>query len=123
MRAGTPPASPSATATRRGGHGHTGNQGLQRQPGPLPEERPVLPALLRAVPGFIARERIATAHSRQGRDISPHLYDPWLECLPRAVQEDDPQYCSEVEASWRFMMGAGIGFLKSRYEGPAPQPA
>jgi hemoglobin-like flavoprotein len=68
-------------------------------------------------------ERIAAAHSKQGRDIAPHLYDLWLDCLLRAVQENDSQYSSEVEAAWRFMMGAGIGFLKSRYEGPPPQPA
>ena len=54
-------------------------------------------------------ERIAAAHGKQGRDISPHLYDLWLECLLRAVQENDSQYCSEVEAAWRFMIGAGIG--------------
>ena len=68
-------------------------------------------------------ERIGAAHGKFGRDISPHLYDLWLDCLLRAVQENDSQYCSEVEAAWRFMMGAGIGFLKSRYEGPPPQPA
>jgi len=63
-------------------------------------------------------ERIATVHSRQGRDIAPHLYDLWLECLLRAVQEHDALWSSEVEAAWRYMMGAGISFLKARYDGP-----
>lgn len=67
-------------------------------------------------------ERIAAAHGKQGRDIAPHLHDLWFDCLLRAVQENDPQYSSEVEAAWRFMMGAGIGFPKSRYEGPPAQP-
>jgi hemoglobin-like flavoprotein len=63
-------------------------------------------------------ERIAAAHGKQGRNIPPHLYDLWLECLLRAVQEFDDLYTQEVEAAWRFMMGAGITFLKSRYDRP-----
>jgi hemoglobin-like flavoprotein len=68
-------------------------------------------------------ERIAEAHSKRGRDIPPHLYDLWLDCLLQAVKECDPHYTTEVEASWRFMMGAGIVFLKSRYELPVIKPA
>lgn len=64
-------------------------------------------------------ERIAATHSRQGRNIPPHLYDLWLECLLRAVQESDDQYSPETEAAWRYMMGAGIAFLKLRYDHPA----
>lgn len=68
-------------------------------------------------------ERIAATHSKQGRNIPPHLYDFWLESLLRTVQENDPQYSSEVEAAWRFMMGAGIAFLKARYAGASPPAA
>ncbi len=68
-------------------------------------------------------ERIAGAHSKQGRNIPPHLYDFWLDSLLRTVEESDPQYAPEVEAAWRFMMGAGIAFLKSRYDTPLPKPA
>jgi hemoglobin-like flavoprotein len=63
-------------------------------------------------------ERIAAAHGRHGRDIQPHLYDLWLDCLLRAVRELDELYSAEVEGAWRFMMGAGITFLKSRYDSP-----
>ena len=63
-------------------------------------------------------ERIAASHNRQGRDIRPELYDLWLDCLLRAVQASDEQYSTQVEAAWRYMMGAGIAFLKSRYERP-----
>jgi hemoglobin-like flavoprotein len=65
-------------------------------------------------------ERIAVAHGKQGRDIPPGLYDLWLDCLLRAVRERDDQYSTEVDAAWRFMMGAGITFLKARYDRPAP---
>jgi hemoglobin-like flavoprotein len=63
-------------------------------------------------------ERIAAAHGKQGRDIPPHLYDLWVECLLRAVKECDDQCSGEVEAAWRYMMGAGISFIKARYDRP-----
>jgi hemoglobin-like flavoprotein len=63
-------------------------------------------------------ERIAAAHGKQGRDIPPHLYDLWVECLLRAVKECDDQYSSAIEAAWRYMMGAGVSFIKARYDGP-----
>ena len=68
-------------------------------------------------------ERIAAAHGKYGRNISPHLYDLWLDCLLRTVQERDDLYSAEVEAAWRFMMGAGINFLKARYDRPIAAPA
>ena len=68
-------------------------------------------------------ERIAAAHGKHGRDISPHLYDLWLECLLRAVKECDDRCSTEVEAAWRYMMGAGIEFLKARYDQPVATPA
>jgi hemoglobin-like flavoprotein len=61
-------------------------------------------------------ERIAVEHGKQGRDIPPHLYDLWLECLLRAVKECDDHYSTEVEAAWRHMMDAGIIFFKSYYD-------
>ena len=63
-------------------------------------------------------ERIAIAHGRHGRDIPPQLYDLWLDCLLSAVKEFDDHCSAEVEAAWRYMMGAGIVFLKSRYDRP-----
>ena len=64
-------------------------------------------------------ERIAAAHGKYGRDISPHLYDLWLECLLKAVRESDDRCSTEVEAAWRYVMGAGISFIKVRYDRPA----
>ncbi len=65
-------------------------------------------------------ERIALAHGKHGRDIAPHLYDLWLDCLLRAAKESDELWTPEVEAAWRYMMGAGILFLKARYDRPVP---
>ena len=67
-------------------------------------------------------ERIAAAHGKHGRDIPPHLYDLWLECLLRAVKECDDRCSTQVEAAWRYTMGAGILFLKARYDRPVASP-
>jgi hemoglobin-like flavoprotein len=64
-------------------------------------------------------EGLAEDHSNRGRNIPPHLYDLWLECLLRAVKECDELYSEEVEAGWRDVLGAGIALLKSRYDRPA----
>jgi hemoglobin-like flavoprotein len=64
-------------------------------------------------------EDLAEDHSKRGRDIPPHLYDVWLECLLRALQESDELYSEEVGAAWRSIVGAGIVLLKSRYDRPA----
>jgi len=68
-------------------------------------------------------ERIAIAHGKHGRDIPPHLYDLWLDCLLRTVRERDELYSQEIESAWRFMMGAGITFLKLRYDRPLAEQA
>jgi hemoglobin-like flavoprotein len=60
-------------------------------------------------------ERIAEVHSRKGHDIRPELYDLWLDCLVRTVEEFDPSFSANTERAWRNMMAPGIEFMKSRY--------
>lgn len=65
--------------------------------------------------GHAHLERIAKIHSRTGRDISPALYDLWLNCLLTAVREYDPWADGDTEQAWRRVLAPGIEFLKSRY--------
>ena len=67
-------------------------------------------------------DRIAAAHGKHGRDIAPRLYDLWLDCLLLAVKEVDGHFSTEVEAAWRYVMGAGILYLKARYDRPVAGP-
>ncbi len=60
-------------------------------------------------------KRIASIHSRRGRDIRPELHDVWLECLLRTVREFDPQFDPHIEAAWRNTLRPGIEFIKSKY--------
>lgn len=66
--------------------------------------------------GLVQLERIAALHSKRDRDIPPHLYDLWLDCLVQAVREFDRHFTPETERVWRRMMETGIAFMKSRYD-------
>ena len=60
-------------------------------------------------------ERLAKLHSRAELDITPGLYDLWLDRLVQAVKEFDPMFDLEIEAAWRHALRPGIEFMKSRY--------
>lgn len=55
---------------------------------------------------------LARIHGARGRDISPHMFDLWLESLIASVREVDPECNDNVELSWRLVMAPGIEFMK-----------
>ena len=60
-------------------------------------------------------ERLAKLHGRAELDITPELYDLWLDRLVQAVREYDPMFDREIEMAWRRVLEPGIEFMKSRY--------
>jgi hemoglobin-like flavoprotein len=62
--------------------------------------------------------QLAERHGKRGVDISPELYEVWLECLIETVRQFDPKFNDDVEAAWRVVFSKGIEFMTSRYEGP-----
>ncbi|MGB6284591.1 MAG: globin [Xanthobacteraceae bacterium] len=60
-------------------------------------------------------ERLAKLHSRAELDITPELYDLWLDRLVQAVKEFDPMFDPQTETAWRRALQPGIEFMKSRY--------
>jgi len=60
-------------------------------------------------------ERLAERHSRRGVDISPHLYELWLDALCEAVEKHDPEFTADLGNQWREAMRAGIELLVARY--------
>lgn len=60
-------------------------------------------------------KRIATVHSKAGKDVRPELYDLWLDSLIEAVKEYDPEFDSEVELAWRIALSPGITYMKHMY--------
>jgi hemoglobin-like flavoprotein len=60
-------------------------------------------------------EEIANLHSRKRLDIKPEMYDVWLECLIKTVEEFDPRFDERIRRVWRSLMNQGIKFMQSKY--------
>ncbi|HWA16613.1 MAG TPA: globin [Gemmatimonadales bacterium] len=61
---------------------------------------------------------LAETHSRQARDIPPHLYQLWLDALIKAAEEHDPQFTPDLVIAWRDMLTPAIQFIVARYDNP-----
>ncbi|MDH3598289.1 MAG: globin [Candidatus Tectomicrobia bacterium] len=59
---------------------------------------------------------LAQIHSREGRDIPPHLYVLWLDCLMATVRDYDPEWTYDVELAWRMALAPGITYMQFQYE-------
>jgi hemoglobin-like flavoprotein len=68
--------------------------------------------------GSLARQAlpaIAARHGRQDRDIPPHLFDLWIECLLETVRVHDPEWSPAVEAAWRDTTTFAADYIRERY--------
>jgi hemoglobin-like flavoprotein len=61
-------------------------------------------------------ERIAELHSKGERDIPPHLYELWANCLIQTVQECDSRFDARTEKAWRSMVKIGIDYMIDHYK-------
>lgn len=64
----------------------------------------------------IELEKLAESHSRRQHDISPDLYDLWLDALCETVARHDPQYSPQLESSWRRVVQKGIELMSASYD-------
>ncbi len=62
-----------------------------------------------------AVEKLGETHSRQGHDINPQFYELWLDSLCETLEEHDPEFSPELEATWREEMRNGIELIISQY--------
>jgi len=65
---------------------------------------------------FSSAEHIAESHSANGYNISPELYDYWLDSLMEVVLAFDRDFDEEVDLAWRMIMAPGISFMKYYYD-------
>lgn len=75
--------------------------------------------LLRAVGGdpeaWQALELRAVRHDHRHLDISPDMYQLWLESLLITIRDFDPALDEATEAAWRRVMQKGIDFMIAKY--------
>lgn len=67
------------------------------------------------VAGEYFRE-VARRHSRDDRDVSPALYDQWLDSLIATAREFQPGFDSETELAWRVVLAPGVTYMQYRYD-------
>jgi hemoglobin-like flavoprotein len=60
-------------------------------------------------------EKLAEIHSHRGHDVSPALYDLWLDSLVTAVSRHDPCFNDDVDLAWRIALSPGICFMRFAY--------
>jgi hemoglobin-like flavoprotein len=61
-------------------------------------------------------EGVAESHSTRQHNVSPELYDLWLESLVQTVIEVDEEYNDTVGLAWRLAMAPGIVYMKFHYD-------
>lgn len=66
-------------------------------------------------PAWAEMARLAKRHDHTDLAVRPELYDLWLDGLIEAARRHDPQFSSDVEASWRTTLAQGIEYMRSRY--------
>ena len=57
----------------------------------------------------------ANAHSKASLNISPQLYDIWLNAIICTISEQDDQFDSQTKIAWRVALAPGIEFMKCHY--------
>ncbi len=55
---------------------------------------------------------VARSHDVNHHDITPVLYDLWLDTMITTVREFDPCYDANVELCWRVSLAPGISYIK-----------
>jgi len=60
-------------------------------------------------------KQLAQIHSRDQQDISPALYDLWLDSLVTAVSRYDLEFNDDIALAWRIALAPGICFMRFSY--------
>ena len=61
---------------------------------------------------------IGQIHAEDKLDVSPEMYDLWLDTLIETIQKFDPEYHPKIELAWRVTLSPGITYMKFAYKHP-----
>ena len=59
---------------------------------------------------------LGVKHSKAVNDITPEMYDLWLDAMVESLRECDPEYSPTVELAWRVVLAPGISYMKFHYD-------
>ncbi len=69
--------------------------------------------------GTMTLDRIAESHKKQNMNISPNLYQFWIDSLVKAVKQCDKKFSPDLERSWQKILRAGVDYITAQYDSPA----
>jgi hemoglobin-like flavoprotein len=58
---------------------------------------------------------VQESHNRHNLDISPKLYDIWLECMIETVSVCDPHATEELLSDWHAVMSVAVNHIRDGY--------
>lgn len=61
--------------------------------------------------GTMCLDRLAETHSPRRMNITPQLYQYWIDSLVKAVKECDAQCTPELEIAWRKALHTGVHYI------------
>ncbi len=61
---------------------------------------------------------IGQIHAADKLNVSPAMYDIWLDTLMETVRKYDPEFHPKIELAWRVTLSPGITYMKFAYKHP-----
>lgn len=65
----------------------------------------------------LALDKIAGSHGKHGLNVTPLMYDIWVETMVRTVREHDPECDHALAGAWRNMLHEGVAYLSHTGQG------
>ena len=62
--------------------------------------------------------KIGHIHGEDKLNISPEMYDLWMDTLMETIKKFDPEFIPKVELAWRVTLSPGIAYMKFAYLHP-----
>ena len=62
--------------------------------------------------------KIGQIHAPDKMNITPEMYDLWLDTLMETIKKYDPEFMPKIELSWRVTLSPGITYMKFAYRHP-----
>ena len=62
--------------------------------------------------------QIGQIHGENMLNISPEMYDIWIDTLMETIKKYDPEFIPKVELAWRVTLSPGICYMKFSYRYP-----
>ena len=60
-------------------------------------------------------DKVRESHSKNNLNISPQLYDKWLDCLLQTVAVCDPEANEELLSDWHAVMSVAVNHIREGY--------